>query len=1065
MNYCNFAKVLIARNTKDPQSIEWWNLFSSDQQKKWASNSLPPSSSSFNNIIVPKKRYEFYTQVMHKYPKMYLPYNKFVRQIPRLQNYLTKNVYYKNSNKAGEKKEFLNHFSLQNWCTKLGERERKLHQLVNCPPCESQNLAQTVLHSSASENVTDIVNQTTELAHKISQLKSPKAEEFISVLEPIIEQKFKTSMKSAVSKQYNLAEKITSEQKQKQNLQQRKDNKEKINEIFSENSNNINVFLSTGKSFRQLNNERLSMYYETDKDAKSRTQQKITKLKEGKIKRKSHAGRLDGYTLKKDEFLNFLKAIDPGSHIIWRSLAIRFQLRNKNGNLPHNAGQVLKEVAAKNGINTSTFNTTKRVSGRDYFQRVRRAKKRIWNKITMPTPKPVRKLQQEIKQKILNKELYIGEEVVPKTFHGNKITQSGELQNTNITVYGRKIPLSKIRKQMFQDQLELLRPITSDEEYTRMEEAEIKESLGDIDNEQATVEELQQKLKKIDRTRSLKMWHDHSEILNHSYISFMISTLYDPKLFITNREYKCKFPERSPIDVQATIEKPYLYILGQSKSTDVDQLSYTSSRIEDLMQLPEPIEINGVPFFDVIRAFSGDGPARQFESGQQRGGNFSCLCGMPSNEHSNLEFAYSFDPPSIAERFQLYKGGCLWTRFSLDNPSPFHNLKKEEIIEELEARNIYMYECNKTELQKALQTELHGVQRPPALLCTQELDIDDLAEYEIPACEPLHDITNVVQNLITELPAHFSEKSVQKEFEHFSSTTIGDKNQIRGADSRLYAIKLAKFVSTLFQSGKVSEEVFDLCTALVEITHLCYMHCSQRTPKHILRLYNQTFKFSYLCKSVIGVAEKMSERTFYGSHFHSLTVHAPQTNRLFCLRSLIPEQEERTFGDLRSISLNTSNRQCGKIIDNAMLRFNAKQRENTQMDYTKIQESIVSNQAKFLPPSEDTKFPLKLLKTRPTLFQKHCERIADYLLLGEGKWWSLSGSFIVFHDGFLRQSLQEPRLPRLGSITSQKHTQILKISWKTCIENFISKELPLLKLKVYADGSLQKVLKNEGKFV
>ena len=110
MNYCNFAKVLIARNTKDPQSIEWWNLFSSDQQKKWASNSLPPSSSSFNNIIVPKKRYEFYTQVMHKYPKMCLPYNKFVRQIPRLQNYLTKNVYYKNSNKAGEKKRISKSF-------------------------------------------------------------------------------------------------------------------------------------------------------------------------------------------------------------------------------------------------------------------------------------------------------------------------------------------------------------------------------------------------------------------------------------------------------------------------------------------------------------------------------------------------------------------------------------------------------------------------------------------------------------------------------------------------------------------------------------------------------------------------------------------------------------------------------------------------------------------------------------------------------------------------------------------------------------------------------------------
>ena len=32
MNHCNFAKVLIARNIKDPESYQKWNLLS-DQQK------------------------------------------------------------------------------------------------------------------------------------------------------------------------------------------------------------------------------------------------------------------------------------------------------------------------------------------------------------------------------------------------------------------------------------------------------------------------------------------------------------------------------------------------------------------------------------------------------------------------------------------------------------------------------------------------------------------------------------------------------------------------------------------------------------------------------------------------------------------------------------------------------------------------------------------------------------------------------------------------------------------------------------------------------------------------
>lgn len=49
--------------------------------------------------------------------------------------------------------------------------------------------------------------------------------------------------------------------------------------------------------------------------------------------------------------------------------------------------------------------------------------------------------------------------------------------------------------------------------------------------------------------------------------------------------------------------------------------------------------------------------------------------------------------------------------------------------------------------------------------------------YEVPACEPLHDISNVVQNLITELPSHIENKKAQQEFEKFSEVTFGDKSQ------------------------------------------------------------------------------------------------------------------------------------------------------------------------------------------------------------------------------------------------------------------------------------------------
>lgn len=72
---------------------------------------------------------------------------------------------------------------------------------------------------------------------------------------------------------------------------------------------------------------------------------------------------------------------------------------------------------------------------------------------------------------------------------------------------------------------------------------------------------------------------------------------------------------------------------------------------------------------------------------------------------------------------------------------------------------------------------MHGIQRPPALFCSEHCNSDMLTIYEVPACEPLHDISNVVQNLITELPSHIENKKAQQEFEKFSEVTIGDKNQ------------------------------------------------------------------------------------------------------------------------------------------------------------------------------------------------------------------------------------------------------------------------------------------------
>ena len=77
-------------------------------------------------------------------------------------------------------------------------------------------------------------------------------------------------------------------------------------------------------------------------------------------------------------------------------------------------------------------------------------------------------------------------------------------------------------------------------------------------------------IKVRERTRHLKMWHDHSDILNHTYVHFMVSFLYDTGNFLSNEEYKEHFPDRKPINVQTIVERPNLHILGQSGTCYVE---------------------------------------------------------------------------------------------------------------------------------------------------------------------------------------------------------------------------------------------------------------------------------------------------------------------------------------------------------------------------------------------------------------------------------------------------------------------------------------------------------------
>ncbi|CAG2200709.1 unnamed protein product [Mytilus edulis] len=192
----------------------------------------------------------------------------------------------------------------------------------------------------------------------------------------------------------------------------------------------------------------------------------------------------------------------------------------------------------------------------------------------------------------------------------------------------------------------------------------------------------------------------------------------------------------------------------------------------------------------------------------------------------------------------------------------------------------------------------------------------------------------------------------------------------------------------------------ELINSLIHIVHICYSPFESRTPKSILRLHNQCFKFRIMSRIVFGIPTKMTTRKFFGSHFHSLTTHASETYRLFNLKSFATEQEERCFGDLRRVFERTTNRQAGHIVDNAIMRITTQQQQLVykQNSFT-IQDSAISKQARLLPPRPRTMFSSELITNRLVLVTSHLKRIADFMICGKDVWWMMEDGNIVFVDG------------------------------------------------------------------
>ncbi|VDI42164.1 Hypothetical predicted protein [Mytilus galloprovincialis] len=624
--YTWLSKVFIGRSSKDLSEIKNFNKHLEEQETN-ASISNKSFIPKYYNGISLTQRYDNYCAFVDRCKSLHITtYDVFKQQCKRIQDYLSENKYYKNRNTNGEKKTFIEFFSLNKWL-KLSDGARREHSLHNCFACQTVLMEQSSLHTSFLQSrlnsaCTQMVESFSSLTAKCNTPTQGNkiVKTVVGLIQPLMEKNLNVNFKEAVAASFNLTPRVSASEREQNITRVLINTNKQIEDSYKENDLDIEHLLASGKSYQQYDRDRLQTCFVSPADAEKKTKEEKQKESSGKKKPRRHYGPFNAYDFDKTAFLDEIENTEA-LNINWSRMAIRYNVKCK-GKSPANGGQVLRAFAKLKGVNVDKFNENVRVSGRDYLNRIRRAKKRIYkSKLSMPTPRPAKVIKSIVKTKIETNEVNIGIKIAPKDFVLTQINADGRLTESISKIYGRKIPL----KDIISREIERLNTagvmrFRSNEAYDQLSLIEITEICKEyhIDMNNFSKAEVIDVIKKLERTRKWKMWHDHSDILNHTYINFMVSLLYDPANFLTDDEYIKKNPQKKAVIVQSIVERPNLYIFGQS-----------------------------------------DNPARQFEAGQQRGGNYSCLYGVYSKSHINVEACLKIKLLDLEEGGAENKSGFL----------------------------------------------------------------------------------------------------------------------------------------------------------------------------------------------------------------------------------------------------------------------------------------------------------------------------------------------------------------------------------------------------------------------
>ena len=615
-----------------------------------------------------------------------------------------------------------------------------------------------------------------------------------------------------------------------------------------------------------------------------------------------------------------------------------------------------------------------------------------------------------------------------------------EIKKSEFTIEGRKVPLDEIREKTIKQHCQYMRNY-SEEDYESMSADAVVQRLKAIneyeENKNLNPIQLKALLKSYENCRHLLMWHDNSTVANYGHLACLVSVLYDPAVFLTNAEYTAKTGKT--VDIQTQVEKPEVHFIARCKSSEEEQLAYTETRLACIQAMKTNKKTaKGNEIVDVLRFFHGDSPARQFESGQQKGGHYFCSnCGCHAQRTFVICHALNCPLVSLQDRINMVMTGRVARTNTLNLlRKPIQNLSRADLEKELASRGIYDGQTIK-ELKGLLEAEMKGIQRLPTLIMNNpEASLEEfgLEHYEILPVEPLHDVGHHIENVFSELPHHLSDKE-RKAMEDTRDMCLGSKDSKRGVDYRAALIKTAAFLNL---NQLLSDKPWQILQTLSEMQRILYSSDDNRCPSQILRYYNQSWYHAILLNDLARPTKKLTMRKMIGVYYHDFTCHAGLMLRLISGQSSNAEEDERIFHHIKKITKQTTNYSPGHLVPNVFLRLQAEKEMNEQNDVVR-QQSFITSLSKSLPEPTNTRFPISLIRRHSRHWQAHLQNISDFLTEGEGVWWHVDDDCIEFHDVTGHPSPEEhgPQLHHFRSSSMKQEEAFLNTCWNQCVQQNI----------------------------